>query len=314
LPDTSSRSGFGELEHTMTRLRTNTRRNAVFAIIALLAMLVSSLTLIALIAALAIDGSSRLSWRFLFSFPSRFPGEAGILSAWVGTSLVMLVTACTAIPIGIAAAVYLEEYAPKNWMTELIEINIANLAGIPSIVYGLMALGLFVSQLHLGSSILTAGLTLALLILPMVIMTTREAIRTVPGSIREAAYALGASQWQTIHDHVLPYSLGGILTGLIMALSRAIGESAPLMTIGALSFVAFLPHPPLQQEFPYLSFQWLMDPFAALPIQTFNWISRPQEEFHLNAAAAGLVLLAMTLAMNAFAIAIRARFRKRLQW
>jgi phosphate transport system permease protein len=298
----------------MTNIRGNKLRNAVFAIVGLIAMLVSSLTLVALLAALAIDGSPRLSWHFFFSFPSRFPTEAGILSAWVGTSLVMCVTACTAIPLGIAAAVYLEEYASKNWMTELIEINIANLAGVPSIVYGLMALGLFVYEFRLGSSILTAGLTLALLILPMVIITTREALRTVPHSIREAAFALGASKWQTVHDHVLPYSLGGILTGLIIALSRAIGESAPLMTIGALSFVAFLPHPPLQQEFPYLSFQWLMDPFAALPIQTFNWISRPQEEFHLNAAAAGLVLLAMTLAMNAVAIAVRSRFRKRLQW
>ena len=298
----------------MTNIRGNTLRNAAYAILGLVAMLVSALTLVALLAALAIDGSSRLSWHFFFSFPSRFPAEAGILSAWVGTSLVMCVTACTAIPLGIAAAVYLEEYGSKNWMTELIEINIANLAGVPSIVYGLMALGLFVYTFHLGNSILTAGMTLALLILPMVIITTREAIRTVPDSIREAAYALGASKWQTVHDHVLPYSLGGILTGLIIALSRAIGETAPLMTIGALSFVAFLPHPPLQQEFPYLSFQWLMDPFAALPIQTFNWVSRPQEEFHLNAAAAGLVLLAMTLAMNALAITIRARFRKRLQW
>jgi phosphate transport system permease protein len=298
----------------MTTIRGNTLRNAIFAIVGLVAMLVSSLTLIALLASLAIDGSSRVSWHFFSSFPSRFPAQAGIFSAWVGTSLVMAVTACTAIPLGIAAAVYLEEYGSKNWMTDLIEINIANLAGAPSIVHGLMALGLFVYEFQLGSSILTAGLTLALLILPMVIMTTREAIRTVPQSIREAAFALGASRWQTLHDHVLPYSLGGILTGLIIALSRAIGESAPLMTIGALSFVAFLPHPPLQQEFPYLSFQWLMDPFAALPIQMFNWISRPQEEFHLNAAAAGLVLLAMTLAMNALAIIIRARFRTRLQW
>jgi phosphate transport system permease protein len=298
----------------MSNMRGNKLRNAVFAIVGLIAMLVSSVTLLALIAALALDGSSRITWHFFFSFPSRFPQEAGILSAWVGTSLVMCVTACAAIPLGIASAIYLEEYGSKNWLTDLIEINIANLAGVPSIVYGLMALGLFVYEFHLGSSILTAGMTLALLILPMVIITTREALRTVPQSIHEAAYALGASKWQTVRDHVLPYSLGGILTGLIIALSRAIGESAPLMTIGALSFVAFLPHPPLQQEFPYLSFQWLMDPFAALPIQTFNWISRPQEAFHWNAAAAGLVLLAMTLAMNALAIAVRARFRRRLQW
>lgn len=298
----------------MTTLDKNKLRNAVFAIVGLAAMLVSSLTLLALIVALTLDGASRLTWHFFLSFPSRFPDQAGILSAWVGTSLVMLVTACTAIPLGIAAAVYLEEYGSKNWMTDLIEINIANLAGVPSIVYGLMALGLFVYELRLGNSILTAALTLALLILPMVIITSREAIRTVPSSIREAAFALGASKWQTVHDHVLPYSLGGILTGIIIALSRAIGESAPLMTIGALSFVAFLPHSPLQPEFPFLSFQWLMDPFAALPIQTFNWISRPQEEFHFSAAAAGLVLLGMTLTMNALAIAIRARFRARMQW
>jgi len=298
----------------MTNVSRRQAANAVFAVFGLLAMLVSSLTLLALITRLLLDGGQRLSWEFLVSYPSRFPDAAGILPAWVGTSLVILVTAMAAVPLGIGAGVYLEEYAPKNWMTDLIEINIANLAGVPSIVYGLMALGLFVSQLRLGGSILTAGLTLALLILPMVIITTREALRTVPNGIREAAYALGASKWQAVQDHVLPYSMGGILTGLIIALSRAIGESAPLMTIGALSFVAFLPHPPWQPDFPYVSFAWLMDPFTVLPIQMFNWVSRPQEEFHLNAAAAGLVLLAMTLAMNAFAILVRARFRKRVQW
>ena len=287
--------------------------DAAFAILGLLATFIGLMTLGALILDLATDGGSRLSWQFFVSFPSRFPRQAGILSAWVGTTLVMFVTALTAVPLGVAAGVYLEEYAPKNWLTALIEINIANLAGVPSIVYGLMALGLFVYQLRLGQSILTAGLTLALLILPIVIVTTRESIRAVPGSIREAAYALGATKWQTVKDHVLPYSTGGILTGVIIALSRAIGETAPLITIGALTFIAFLPDSPVTTDFPFVSLEWLMSPFTVMPIQMFNWVSRPQEEFHLNAAAAGLVLIFMTLAMNGLAIYLRYRFRKHIR-
>ena len=286
----------------------------LFAIVGLLALMVGVFTLLALIIDLALDGMSRLSLSFFFSYPSRFPEEAGILSAWVGTILVMFVTATTAVPLGIASGIYLEEYAPKNWFTDIIEINIANLAGVPSIIYGLMALGLFVYKLHLGQSVLTAGLTLGLLILPIVIMATREAIRAIPTSIREAAYAVGATQWQTVQDHVLPYSLGGILTGVIIGLSRAIGESAPLLTIGALTFIAFLPDPPLQTHFPFFSFEWLLSPFTVLPIQMFNWVSRPQAAFHLNAAAAGLVLLVMTLTMNGVAIYVRYLFRKRIQW
>jgi phosphate transport system permease protein len=288
--------------------------DSVFAVVGLLSLMVGLVTLLALIIDLAIDGVPRLSWHFFTSFPSRFAEQAGILSAWVGTTLVMLVTAATAVPLGVAAGVYLEEYAPKNWVTALIEINIANLAAVPSIVYGLMALGLFVYQFNLGQSILTAGLTLALLILPMVIIATREAIRSIPGVIREASFALGATKWQTVRDHVLPYSTGGILTGVIIALSRAIGETAPLITIGALTFIAFLPHAPVTTEAPYVSFQWLLDPFTVMPIQMFNWVSRPQEAFHLNAAAAGLVLLIMTLIMNGLAIYIRFRFRKRIKW
>ncbi len=288
--------------------------DAAFALVGLLALFVGLITLTALILDLAIDGVPRLSWQFFSSFPSRFADQAGILSAWIGTSLVMLVTAASAVPLGVAAGVYLEEYASKNWLTDLIEINIANLAGVPSIVYGLMALSLFVYQLDLGQSILAAGLTLALLILPMVIIATREAIRAVPNSIREASYALGSTKWQTVKDHVLPYSTGGILTGVIIALSRAIGESAPLITIGALTFIAFLPSSPIQAEAPFVSFQWLMDPFTVMPIQMFNWVSRPQEAFHANAAAAGLVLMVMTLVMNAVAIYIRYRFRKRIKW
>ena len=288
--------------------------DAVFSGVGIVATCVGVVTLLLLMAGLAFDGVPRLSWQFFASFPSRFAERAGILAAIVGTALVMLVTAATAVPLGAAAAVYLEEYAPKNWMTDLLEINIANLAGVPSIVYGLMALGLFVYGLRLGPSILTAGLTLALLILPMVIIATREAIRSVPESIREAAFALGATKWQTIKDHVLPYATGGTLTGLIIALSRAIGESAPLITIGALSFIAFLPHPLWQAEPPFVSFQWLLDPFTVMPIQMFNWVSRPQEDFHHNAAAAGLILMGMTLAMNGLAIYVRYRFRKRITW
>jgi len=285
-----------------------------FAVLGLVSTFVGMITLAALMLDLAIDGTPRLTWTFLTSFPSRFAEKAGILSAWVGTVLVMLVTAVTAVPMGVAAGVYLEEYAPKNWLTALIEINIANLAGVPSIVYGLMALGLFVYQLNLGQSIVTAGLTLALLILPIVIVATRESIRAVPASMREAAYALGATKWQTTKDHVLPYSMGGILTGVIIALSRAIGETAPIITIGALTFIAFLPSSPIKFDFPFVSFEWLLSPFTVMPIQMFNWTSRPQHEFHLNAAAAGLILMIMTLAMNGIAIYFRYRFRKRIKW
>ena len=303
-----------EPENIEKRLSNNRRFDTIFAVIGLIATLVGMITLAALLFDLSTDGLGRISFQFFTSFPSRFASQAGILSAWVGTTLVMIVTALTAIPMGVGAGVYLEEYAPKNWFTGLIEINIANLAGVPSIVYGLMALGLFVYQFRFGQSILSAGLTLALLILPIVIVATRESIRAVPSSMREAAYALGATQWQTTRDHVLPYSMGGILTGVIISLSRAIGETAPLITIGALTFIAFLPDPPIKGEFPFVSFDWLWSPFSVMPIQMFNWVSRPQQEFHLNAAATGLVLMVMTLLMNGIAIYFRYRFRKRIKW
>jgi len=292
----------------------NRRFDAFFTVVGLLSTFVGMITLAALLFDLASDGLGRISPQFFISFPSRFAAQAGILSAWVGTVLVMIVTALAAIPMGVGAGVYLEEYAPKNWLTGLIEINIANLAGVPSIVYGLMALGLFVYQFGFGQSVLSAGLTLALLILPIVIVATRESIRAVPLSMREAAYALGATKWQTTKDHVLPYSMGGILTGVIIALSRAIGETAPLITIGALTFIAFLPDPPIKGTFPFISFDWLWSPFSVMPIQMFNWVSRPQQEFHLNAAATGLILMGMTLLMNAVAIYFRYRFRKRIKW
>jgi len=260
------------------------------------------------------DGSSRFGWDFFTSFPSRKAENAGILSAAVGTMLIMLVTALVALPVGVAAAIYLEEYAPKNWFTGIIEINVTNLAGVPSIIYGLLALGLFVYQFNFGQSVLTAGLTLALLILPIVIVATRESLRAVPKAIREAAYGLGATRWEVTKDHVLPYSTGGILTGLILGLSRAIGETAPIITIGALSFIAFLPPSPVSGEFPFLNFEWLMSGFTAMPIQMFNWVSRPDQAFQANAAAAGAILLGMTLVMNAAAIWIRYRFRKKINW
>lgn len=285
-----------------------------FALLGLLSLGFGLLTLILLIYDLSSNGMGRIDAAFLTNFPSRLPERAGILSAWVGSICVMLTTAFAAIPLGVAAGVYLEEYAPKNILTTLIEINIVNLAGIPSITFGLMALGIFVYGLNLGQSILTAGLTLGLLILPIIIVTTREALRTIPNTIREAAFAMGATKWQVIWHHLLPYSTGGIMTGVIIALSRAIGETAPLITIGALTFIAFLPTNPLLQTAPFISFQWLMDPFTVLPIQMFNWVSRPQEEFHVNAAATGLILVILTLVMNGIAIIIRASYRRKIKW
>lgn len=290
------------------------RQDFVFNIVGIACTLVGILTLGALLGDLLMDGLPRLNWTFLTSFPSRFAERAGILSSWVGTLLIMLVTAFAAVPLGVSAGIYLEEYARKNWVTTLIEINIANLAGVPSIIYGFMALGLLVYQFRLGQSVLTGGLTLAFLILPIVIVATREALRTIPQGIREAAYALGSTKWQVVRHHLLPYSLGGTMTGIIIALSRAIGETAPLITIGALTFIAFLPPPPIKAQPPFLSFDWLWSPFSVLPIQMFNWVSRPDQDFVVNAAAAGLVLIMVTLLLNAIAILIRYRVRKRIKW
>ena len=291
------------------------RRNQLaFAIIGLACTMFAVLVLLAAFLDLLFDGLPRLSWDFMTSFPSRRAADAGILSAWVGSALVMLVTMLSAVPIGIGAAVYLEEYGGKNWLTDLIEINVTNLAGVPSIVYGLLALGLFVYQFGFGESILTAGLTLALLILPVVIVASREALRAVPGNIREAAYALGATRWQMISGHLLPYSRGGILTGIILGMAEAIGQTAPLIAIGALTFIAFLPPPPLVETAPFISLDWLWAEFTVLPIQMYNWVARPDRAFQVNAAAAGIILLAMCLLMNALAIYIRYQVRKKIKW
>jgi phosphate transport system permease protein len=290
------------------------RWDYIFGVIGILALMIGVLTFTALFVDMAIDGIPRLKPEFFTNFPSRRPNEAGILSAWVGSTLVMVVTAFFAVPLGVAAGVYLEEYAPRNWVTDIIEINITNLAGVPSIVYGLLALGLFVYQFGFGQSILSAGLTLALLILPVVIVATREAIRSIPQSIREGSYALGATQWQTTRHHILPYSAAGILTGVIIGMARAIGETAPIITIGALTFIAFLPPSPVTASPPFLNFEWLLSPFSVMPIQMFNWTSRPEAAFHQNAAAAGFVLVLMTLAMNGLAIWLRYRLRKNIKW
>lgn len=245
------------------------------------------------------EGLPWLDAQFLSSFPSRFPEMAGIKSALYGSVWLIVLTGVLAIPTGVAAAVYLEEYAPRNRLTTLIEINIANLAGIPSIIYGILGLAIFVRGLGFGRSLVAGALTMALLILPIIIISAREAIRAVPDSIRQAAYALGATQWQTVRDHVLPNALSGILTGIILSFSRAIGETAPLIMIGALTYVAFVPETPF-------------DEFTVLPIQIFNWISRPQESFHGLAAAGIVVLLIVLLIMNSLAVFIRLRSARKI--
>ena len=285
-----------------------------FAVLGFLCTLVGLVVLSILIIDLLRDGWKSLDYQFLTSFPSRRAESAGILVAWIGSILVAIVTALTAVPLGIAAAIYLEEYARKNWLTSFVEINITNLAGVPSIIYGLMSLGLFVYFLGLGRNVFVGGLTLGFLILPIIIVATREAIRSVPNGIREAAYALGATKWQVIWHHLLPCSVNGIATGTIIALSRALGESGPLIVVGAVVFNTVLPPSPVQSHFPFVNFDWLNSSFSVLPIQVFNWVSRPQESFHRIAAAGSIVLIFITLTLNGMAMFIRYRFRKKVQW
>jgi phosphate transport system permease protein len=274
--------------------------------------------LLFLVGDVLLDGAERIKWEFFTSFPSRKPELAGILSAWVGSVWIMTITTLIALPLGIGAGIYLEEYSRKNWLTGVIEMNIANLAAVPSVIYGLLGLGLFVRYLNLDRSVLAGGLTLSLLVLPMIIISTREALKAVPLSIREASLALGATKWQTIHFQILPAALGNILTGVILAMSRAAGETAPLITIGALTYIAFLPQSPVwsSADFPFVHFSMkgLFDPFTVLPIQTFNWVSRPQKGFSTNAAAGIVVLLCLTLIMNTAAIILRYYYQKRIRW
>lgn len=360
-------------------LATRRFKDASFIFWGVIATFIGLGTLVALVGELVNDGGHRLTAAFFMSFPSSDPAVAGILSAWVGSILVIITTACIAIPIGVLAGIYLEEYAPKNIITSAIEIAVNNLAGVPSIIFGLLAVGLFVQVFGLGQSILTAGITLSLLILPVVIVATREAVRSVPQEIRHAALAVGATKWQATSHHVLPYALPGVVTGVIIGISRAIGETAPLILIGGLTFVAFLPvtrpgDPTFEiigavdeygapvtpdatesvridhdgvvvmpdfTEMPVEAGQtyelphgatvqsvatwgdavaswsptnWLGSDFTVMPIQMFNWTSRPQAEFLEIAAAAGLVLLFITLLLNGSAIYLRYRLRKSIKW
>ncbi|MBP7779639.1 MAG: phosphate ABC transporter permease PstA [Acidobacteria bacterium] len=274
------------------------RADLLFQATALVVLAGALAALGVLIATVWRDGAGRLDWDFLTSFPSRHAESAGIYHAIVGSLYVITLTAALALPIGVAAATYLEEYGGRSRLARFIELNIANLAAVPSIIYGLLGLGLFVRTMSMGRSVLAGAATLALLALPVVILSTREALRTVPSSIREGSYALGATKWQTIWYQVLPMALPGVLTGLILALSRAIGETAPLITIGALTYIPFAPDS-------------IWSAFTVLPIQIFNWVSRPQAAFKANAAAGILVLLALLLTMNAIAIMLRDRYQQK---
>jgi len=245
-------------------------------------------------------GFTRINWDFITSLPSRKPEEAGIYTAIIGTLDLMLLTVIFAIPVGVGAGIYLEEYSKKSRLASLLEINISNLAGVPSIIYGLLGLGIFVRYFNFGGSILAGSLTLSLLILPIIIVATREAIKAVPPSLKEASFALGASKWQTIRSVVLPSSFGGILTGIILSLSRAIGETAPLIVVGAMAYVPFVPHS-------------LFDTFSVLPMQIFNWTTRPQQGFAVAASAAIIILLLITFIMNGIAVYFRNRWQKKLQ-
>jgi phosphate transport system permease protein len=247
------------------------------------------------------EGWRRISWDFLTSLPSRKAERAGILTAWTGTAWILGLTSLIAIPIGVSAGIYLEEYGKKNKFAHILEVNIANLAGVPSIIYGLLGLEIFGRLMGLGGSLLTGALTLSLLILPVIIVATREALKAVPKTLREASYGLGATQWQTTWLQVLPAAAGGILTGIILSLSRAVGETAPLIVIGALAYVPYVANSP-------------MDEFTVMPMQIFNWISRPQHEFIVNGAAAIIVLLLITFVMNGIAVYFRNKWQSRINW
>ena len=269
-----------------------------FLALFILALLIGMAGLLILIIQVLIEGVPWLSWTLVSSYQSRFPEQAGVLAPLIGSLWLMALTAAFTVPVGVGAAVYLEEYAPKNRLTQLIEINISNLAGVPSIVYGLLGLAVFVQWMAMGRSLLAGGLTLSLLVLPIVILTSREAIRSVPQSYRQGAYALGSTQWEVTKKIVLPSAFPGILTGVILAMSRAIGEAAPILAITALVYVTFVPSNPL-------------DRFTILPLQIFDWVGRPQEDFQSLAAAGIIILLAMLLSMNALAIFLRNKYQKR---
>lgn len=285
----------------MNRAKINRFKDIAFKCVGIFASTFGIVILAIFIGFVIYIGAERLSWDFLVKLPSRVAANSGIYSAWMGTVWIMVFTTLISFPLGVGAGIYLEEYGKKSRWGSFLEINIANLASVPSIIYGLLGLGVFVRMMHMGNSILAGALTLSLLILPIIIVSTREAIRAVPRSIRDASNALGASKWQTIWHQVLPASFGGILTGVILALSRAIGETAPLIVVGALVYVPFAPQNPL-------------DEFTVLPVQIFNWVTRPQQEFIINAAAAIIVLLLITFVMNGIAVYLRYRWQNKMKW
>ena len=283
----------------MNNGKINRVKDTIFKCVGILACSIGLILLAIFIGNILIDGFSRIDLDFLTSLPSRKAEKAGILTAWSGSLWIVVLTFFISVPIGVCAGIYLEEYGKKGRLTNLLEINISNLAGVPSIIYGLLGLEIFVRLSKMGSSVLAGSFTLSLLILPIIIVATREALRAVPSSIRAASYGLGASKWQTIWYQVLPASSGGILTGVILAISRAVGETAPLIVVGALAYVPFTP-------------KGIMDEFTVLPIQIFNWVSRPQHEFSINAAAAIIILLIITFALNGIAIYFRNKWQKKL--
>ncbi|PKB82591.1 MAG: phosphate ABC transporter, permease protein PstA [SAR202 cluster bacterium Io17-Chloro-G9] len=271
-------------------------RGRAFHALCLLAIGIALGMLAVLLVYLLVQGVTRIDWEFLTSFPSRHPEEAGIQSALLGSIYLVIIAGISAFVLGVGAAIYLEEYAGQHWLHRMVQVNIANLAGVPSIVYGLLGLQIFVRSMDLGKSLLAGGFTLGLLVLPIIIIAAEEAIRAVPSSVREGGYALGSTRWQVVWNLVLPQAFPGILTGVILAVSRAIGETAPLIVVGALAFVPFSPDSPFSR-------------FSALPIQIFNWTSRPQAGFHEAAAAGIIVLLVVLLAMNAAAVILRNKFQ-----
>lgn len=282
----------------MNSIQKNRLKDQLFKYWGIACTMIGLVLLTLFIGDILIDGLGRIDWSFITNLPSRKPEKSGIYTALMGSIWILLLTASIAIPVGVAAGVYLEEYAKKNWISGILEINISNLAGVPSIIYGLLGLEVFVRIMSLGASVLAGSLTLSLLVLPIIIVATREAIKAVPKSIQDASYALGASKWQTIWNQILPAASGGILTGVILALSRAVGETAPLIVVGALAYVPFAPQNP-------------MDEFSVLPIQIFNWISRPQHGFIENAAAAIIILLVITFLMNGVAVYFRNKWQKK---
>ncbi len=284
----------------MNNIQKNRLKDQIFKIWGIVCTFIGLVILFFFIGDILIDGIMRIDWGFITNLPSRKPENAGIYTALMGSIWILLLTTLIALPIGVAAGIYLEEYSKKNKLSALLEINISNLAGVPSIIYGLLGLEVFVRMMSLGASVLAGSLTLSLLILPIIIVATREAIKAVPHSIKDASFALGASKWQTIWYQILPASSGGILTGIILALSRAVGETAPLIVIGALAYVPFAPNGPL-------------DEFSVLPIQIFNWISRPQPGFIENAAAAIIILLMITFILNGIAVYLRNKWQNKLK-